>query len=178
MSSRAKLDVGQLNDLTFDEFFQRFQNIIEYGSLITASIWSHRPFRSAKHLHDHFCAFIDGLADDGKTGILLCHPDLAGKLSQAGKLTEESTKEQKGSGLLSLTDEERAFLQDCNEQYRKKFGFPFVICARENKKAAIMEGFNRRLKNTHSEELDTGIAEVKKIGWYRLTDLIEAESKL
>ena len=35
------------------------------------------------------------------------HPDLAGKLAQAGRLTAESTNEQASAGLDRLTDEER-----------------------------------------------------------------------
>jgi 2-oxo-4-hydroxy-4-carboxy-5-ureidoimidazoline decarboxylase len=56
--------------------------------------------------------------------------------------------------------------------YREKFGFPFVICARENKAAAIMQGIRSRIHNSHQEELETGINEVEKICRLRVKELI------
>jgi 2-oxo-4-hydroxy-4-carboxy--5-ureidoimidazoline (OHCU) decarboxylase len=43
----------------------------------------------------------------------------------------------------------------CNQQYKQKFGFPFVICARENKKEAILSGLERRLNNSKETEAIT-----------------------
>jgi 2-oxo-4-hydroxy-4-carboxy-5-ureidoimidazoline decarboxylase len=117
----------------------------------------------------------------GHEGILRSHPDLSGKIALLGLLTTESTKEQLAAELNTLTVAERATLNDLNEKYKNKFGFPFVICARENKKAAILNGMATRLHNSHATELQTGVTEVKKIAFYRLLDLIkhtEAESKL
>jgi 2-oxo-4-hydroxy-4-carboxy-5-ureidoimidazoline decarboxylase len=47
-----------------------------------------------------------------------------------------------------------------NQQYKQKFGFPFVICARENKKEAILSGLERRLNNSKETEAITGVEEV------------------
>lgn len=71
-------------------------------------------------------------------------PDLAGRLAQANLLSPESTSEHKEAGLDSLTEEERLRLRSDNERYRGKFGFTFVICARENKTAAILKGLRSR----------------------------------
>ena len=106
-----------------------------------------------------------------------CHPDLAGKLAAAGQLTAESTNEQTRAGLLDLTPDEHQVLSSNNENYKKKFGFPFVICVRVNKKAAIMEGIVTRLQNTLEEEVSTGIGEVKKITFIRLCDLVDPKSE-
>lgn len=61
-------------------------------------------------------------------------------------------------------------------RYREKFGFPFVICARQNKKEAILKGISERLENVCTVELNTGIEEVKKICMLRLLNII-ADSK-
>jgi 2-oxo-4-hydroxy-4-carboxy-5-ureidoimidazoline decarboxylase len=47
-----------------------------------------------------------------------------------------------------------------------------VICARENKAAAIMQGLQTRMHNSHQEELETGINEVNKICRLRVKELI------
>ena len=71
-------------------------------------------------------------------------PDLAGRLAQANLLGPESSREQKEAGLDLLTEAERRRLRSENERYRDKFGFTFVICARRNKAAAILEGLSSR----------------------------------
>ena len=60
-------------------------------------------------------------------------------------------------------------------RYREKFGFPFVICARQNKKEAILKGISLRLNNTAELELETGIEEVKKICLLRLQNIVQSE---
>jgi 2-oxo-4-hydroxy-4-carboxy-5-ureidoimidazoline decarboxylase len=57
-----------------------------------------------------------------------------------------------------------------------KFGFPFVICARENKKAAILNGIAARVKSCPEVELTTGMEEVKKIAFHRLMDIVHIEN--
>ena len=59
-----------------------------------------------------------------------------------------------------------------NSEYRERFGFPFVICARQNKKEAMLAGFERRLKNSHEQEIEAALAEIFKIAELRLHDLI------
>ena len=59
-----------------------------------------------------------------------------------------------------------------NKQYRDKFGFPFVICARENKKDSILAGFDARLGNTRDQEIATALGEIAKIAHLRLLDVV------
>ena len=70
---------------------------------------------------------------------------MAGRLADSNLLTPESTREQREAGLDSLTAQEKERLRSHNEQYRDKFGFTFIICARENKAAAILTGLDKRL---------------------------------
>ena len=114
----------------------------------------------------------------GKEGILRLHPDLAGRLAQAGTLTKESTAEQRSAGLDDMTEDERGRMSELNQKYKSKFGFPFVICARQNKKDAILQGLERRLNNCPEEEAVAGSNEVKKICELRLRDLVDSNSKL
>jgi OHCU decarboxylase len=90
----------------------------------------------------------------------------------AGTLSPASTNEQASVGLDRLTVEEIALFQNYNNQYREKFGFPFVICARLNKKEAILGGFVLRLNNSREAEIQTALEEIFKIAWLRLSDVI------
>lgn len=59
-----------------------------------------------------------------------------------------------------------------NAAYKERFGFPFVICARENDKASVAEQLRERLRNTRAQERSRAIEEVKKIGRLRLHGLV------
>jgi len=181
ISPKMAYTIDEVNKMDYEEFIKTFENVIEHCGLCAASIWRHHPFENLRHLHKNFCSFVDKLPSIGHEGILRSHPDLAGRIALQGLLTTESTKEQLAAELNTLSDSERSTLNDLNEKYKNKFGFPFVICARENKKNKILTGMAERLHNTHEVELKTGVEEVKKIAFYRLLDLIkhaDAESIL
>ena len=112
-----------------------------------------------------------------QVAILRGHPDLAGRLASANLLTPESTREQREAGLSLLTEAELQRLRSHNAEYRQRFGFTFIICARENKAAAILEGLDRRLGNTREEEVNLGVGEVKKIARLRSIDILNNLSK-
>ena len=83
-----------------------------------------------------------------------------------------STSEQASAGLDTLTSEEVAAFTRYLRAYRDRFGFPFVICARENRKKAILAAFPVRLGQTLEQEQATALAEIGRIGWLRLLDAV------
>jgi urate oxidase len=109
-----------------------------------------------------------------RLGVLTAHPDLAGKLAQARRLTSASTSEQASAGLDALTDEEKRKFTELNEAYVGKFGFPFIIAVRGLTKADILAAFERRLKNGSEEEFATACRQVERIALLRLRDLLPA----
>ena len=79
------------------------------------------------------------------------------------------------AGLNQLSPGEVALFQKNNATYQAKFGFPFVICARLNKKQAILGGFEQRLKNSRAQEIQAALAEIFKIAEFRLRDLVSPD---
>ena len=108
---------------------------------------------------------------DERLGVLRAHPDLAGKLAQARRLTAESTAEQAGAGLDALTDAERARFETLNAAYVKKHGFPFIIAVRDHTRASILEAFERRLAHDTETEFAEACAQVERIAELRLKDM-------
>lgn len=106
-----------------------------------------------------------------RLGVLCAHPDLAGKLAAAKRLTAESTAEQAGAGLDALTDEERTMFTEFNTAYTAKFGFPFIICVRDHTKASIMAAFKTRINNDRDTEFKEACKQVERIALYRLEDM-------
>lgn len=111
----------------------------------------------------------------GKEGILRCHPDLAGRDLQSGTLTRESQEEQSQAGMDTLDSAEISHMYRLNAQYKERFGFPFVICARLNKKEEILHQLSERLMNDRAEEREGAIEEVKKICSLRLRNLVRSD---
>lgn len=108
----------------------------------------------------------------GKEGILRCHPDLAGRDLQRGTLTQESRAEQTAAGLDTLGSAEVSRIARLNEEYKQRFGFPFVVCVRLNDKGTILRQLTERCQNEPALEIVRGIEEVKKICRLRLQNII------
>lgn len=166
------MDFPALNDLSYEEFVNIFGNVVEKCPLIPAAVWSKRPFASLSALEAALHEFIDALPQSGKEGILRCHPDLAGRDLQCGTLTPESREEQARAGLDALSSSEASHLAQLNLDYKKRFEFPFVICAKMNDKATILREISERIGKDRAEESARGIEEVKKICHLRLQALV------
>ena len=172
MSAR-KFTLEEVNRMDYPEFISVFGSVVENGPLAAATCWSSRPFSTPEELYQAFNVFMQSLTPQAKAGLVRCHPDLAGKLAKEGSLSRESESEQRAAGLLGMTESERKELAAVNSSYSAKFGFPFVVCARENKKEAIMTGIKSRLENSGSVELEKALGEISKIVYHRLVDIVK-----
>ena len=177
MSEGKKLlSLEEVNRMDFQQFTEIFGSVIEQTPLVAATVWSCRPFADLAILHKAFTDFIQrDIFPEARAGIIRCYPDLAGKLAQASRLSEESTREHKAAGLLELSDSERRELNSLNDGYKKRFGFPFVVCARENKKESIFAGLKARLGNSLQDEEQQALKEISKIAWHRLNDIVVSD---
>jgi len=162
------LKLAEVNALDPELFTIRLRPVFEHSPWVAARTAKDRPFASRDELHAALCRTVHQAREDEKIALIRAHPDLVGDAI----LTNESRMEQKSAGLADLSPEEVERFRDFNQRYREKFGFPFVICARLNKKDAILEAFPRRLQNSHAEEIETALGEICKIAELRLRDLI------
>ncbi len=126
----------------------------------------------AEGLHNALVRAFRAATERERLDVLLAHPDLAGKLAQARRLTPESSAEQAQAGLDALTDEERATFTELNAAYRARFGFPFIIAVRDHDKAAILAAFRRRLENDRDTEFAESCAQVERIARLRLREML------
>jgi OHCU decarboxylase len=164
--------VALLNGLDQKQFVAICGGSFEHSPWIAERAWKSRPFSSIGDLHEKLTTVVSQSTTEEKLSLVNAHPDLVGKLARGGKLTHESTSEQTAAGLAQLTPEEIAGFERFNAEYRGKFGFPFVICARQNRKEAILRAFPRRLANSKEAELATALSEVFKIAQLRLADAV------
>jgi 2-oxo-4-hydroxy-4-carboxy-5-ureidoimidazoline decarboxylase len=164
--------VAELNALSHADFVQIIGPVFEHSPWIADLAAARRPFGTLEQLHRALCETVRRAGEALQLALIRAHPDLVGRAALTGTLTKASTNEQASAGLDRLTPENVAKFQSLNAMYQAKFGFPFVICARLNKKEAILAGFERRLKHSRGEEIKTALEEIFKIAELRLGDLI------
>lgn len=68
---KMSLNISQINELNYEEFIERFGNVVEHCSICSAAVWRNRPFNNVHHLHWEICSFIDLLPDSGKKKVFL-----------------------------------------------------------------------------------------------------------
>jgi 2-oxo-4-hydroxy-4-carboxy-5-ureidoimidazoline decarboxylase len=166
------ISLTTLNAASDADFVTTLGGIYEHSDWIPRRLADRRPFPDTESLRLAMRDAVENASDAQKLALIRAHPDLAGKLAKAGKLTAESTREQAGLGLDRLADEEYALFQEYNRRYRAKFGFPFIICARLTSKQGVLDAFDRRLGNSGEAEIAEALGQIHEIARLRLEDLV------
>ncbi len=160
---------------------ERHAFVAAYGGVFEHSAWvaegAHALELGPAHdtavgLHNAMCRSFRRASEAERKAVLVAHPDLAGKLAAAKRLTVESASEQASAGLDALTDDERATFTKLNTEYTTKFGFPFIIAVRDNDKASILSAFQKRIANAQAAEFAEACRQVERIALYRLKDML------
>jgi allantoate deiminase len=162
----------QVNAMGREAFIALAGRFFEHSPWVAERAWERRPFASVGNLHEAMCGVVRSAGADERVALIRAHPDLVGRVAREGRLTRESTGEQAAAGLAELSPDEAAAFERYNAAYRERFGFPFVICARENRKDAILAAFPRRMQNTREQEIAAALDEVYKIARLRLADAV------
>jgi len=170
----TRLTIDELNRLDREDFVAALGFVFEGPPWIVERAWAGRPFKSVEHLHERLCAVMCEAPVERQVSLIQAHPDLVGRAAHAGTLTSESPGEQASAGLDRLSPDEIDRFTRLNGAYHDAFGFPFVICVRENKKEGILAGFDARLGKARDEEIRAALGEVAKIARLRLLDRVGA----
>lgn len=156
-------------------FVARFGGVFEHSPWIAERAFDLElgpAHDSAAGLLNALCRAFRSAGRDERLKVLRAHPDLAGKLAAARRLTPESTAEQAGAGLDALTDEQRAAFGRLNAAYSEKFGHPFIIAVRDHDTAGIRAAFERRLGNDSATEFAEACRQVERIAELRLQEML------
>jgi OHCU decarboxylase len=164
--------IAELNAADEARFVATLGHIFEHSPWVAAAAAGRRPFAGIDELHRAMCMAVAEAPLEERVALIAAHPDLVGRAALAGTLTPASQTEQASAGLDRLDPEEIAMFTELNAAYRARFGFPFVICVRQNKKAAIIAGLQTRVRNERPAEIATALGEIAKIARLRLADTI------
>jgi uric acid transporter len=190
-----KISLSQVNHLNEKEFVEKFGRLFQGGDWIAESAWQKRPFQSLYELRHAFQDAVFAAPPERQLELIRSYPDLgrmlkpeqasssaepsynvyeAMQIPVEGLLGAESLRDQSSAGLDRLSPEEYESFNRLNTAYRDKFGFPLVVCVRENTKETILASGKDRLENSPAQERATALVEIAKIANLRLQDLIEA----
>ena len=157
-----------LNAAPEEDFVRILGPVYEHSPHFARRVAAKRPFADVEHLRHAMQQEVNHAPESEQMDLIKAHPDLVGR----AVLTAESQGEQAAAGLADLSAEEIETFRRNNTAYREKFGFPFIICARLNKKEAILEAFPRRLQNDAAAEKKAALDEIHKIAALRLHDTL------
>ena len=172
MTGVDKTNLSQLNAADVAGFVRVCGPFFEHSPWVSERAAASRPYATLSDLHTALCDAMYGATVEEQINLIASHPDLVGRLAREGRLTQESTSEQAAAGLATLSPTEIEAFERHNATYRAKFGFPFVICARENRKDVIHAAFPVRAANTREQEIRTALGEIAKIARLRIVDSV------
>jgi OHCU decarboxylase len=165
----------EASEMSVSEFIETFGHVFEGSPWIAENAW-YRGLGArndtAAGLHEALCNEIRRASHEQKLELLRAHPEL-GVAMGGRELSESSRGEQLRSGLDACTPEEYAEFQRLNARYREKFGFPFILAIKGYHRRQILEIFRQRVEHGPEEEFQAALAQVMKIGLFRLQELYE-----
>jgi OHCU decarboxylase len=161
--------------LTRALFVERFGGVYEHSRWVAEGAFDSGLTATADSAEGLEAAMAAAMArgnDSAKRALIQAHPDLAGKLALAKKLTQESTHEQAGAGLDRLSADELARFTGLNTAYRSRFGFPFIMAVKGKNKQEIAAEFVRRLDNDAPVEFATALDQINRIAAFRIKEIL------
>ena len=161
--------INKVNKLNKSDFISIFGNVFEKTEWIAERVFDYLPYKNFDNLLLKFFKIYNESNKESIIKILNSHPELV--VEQ--KLTNESKKEQKGAGLNECSKEEVEEFKKLNLNYKKKFGFPFIIAVKCKNKNDILNYFRTRIKNSFDEEFIEAKKQVGEIATFRFKEIIK-----
>ena len=158
---------NNLNNLNRDQFISLFRVIFEKTLWIAEKLLELKPFKDKNDLIYKMIQIYESSSNNEVLNILRAHP----KLAVEKNLTEHSSEEQSNANLKNCTKEEFDEFTNLNNEYEKKFGFPFIIAVKGKDKLEILNNFRQRINNDVEFEFKESKRQVKKIALFRLDEL-------
>ena len=174
----AQFTLDALNAMSPRDFVAALGDTVEHAPWVAEAAAKRRPFADMAALLRAMTEAVTTASDERKLALIKGHPDLAGKAARAGTLSADSKAEQASAGLDRLSEAEFSRFHLLNNDYRKKFGMPFIVCVRRHSKDSILRQLERRWRNDAATERATAVAEILRIVALRLDQRIDAPVRL
>ena len=156
------MKIEEINDLNLAAFVETLGWVFEDSPWVAERTWCRRPFRSLETLHRAMLDEVERATPEEQLALLRAHPDLGAR----AKMSAASAGEQAAAGLHGEND--GGELHQLNQQYREKFGFPFVFAVKGASRDEIVQALEVRLAAAPEDEFREALRQVSRIAWWRL----------
>ena len=162
--------INKINNLSQIKFNEIFANIFEKTKWIAERLYNQKPFNSFEDLCSKILEIFKTTSKKNQLKIIRAHPDLADK-TKISLLNIDSRTEQNRAGLNQCSEKEFREFKNLNNEYKKKFGFPFILAVEGKNKTEILNKFKKRILNSADDEFKEAISQVCKIANLRLNKI-------
>jgi uric acid transporter len=161
--------LDQVNQMTKEQFSQTFAGLFQNVPWVVDRAYEQRPFADTPDLRAALQEALFSASRTEQDELLHAFPELGSDVLEL----PESVRDQSALGLDRLDDEDFELFRELNQDYREKFGFPFIAAVRavESRKDLLDLGW-ARLEHSPNQERATALIEVAKIVNHRFDDLV------
>src|SRR4030095_6629683 len=132
-----------------DAFIETLGWMFEGSPWVAERTWTRRPFASLEALHQAMIDVVQQASEPEQLALLRAHPDLGTR----ARISDASTGEQRGAGLDRLDVNEYEQLQRLNDEYRRRFGFPFLFAVKGSTKEDVLAALEERVRRSREKEI-------------------------
>ncbi|NYJ76251.1 2-oxo-4-hydroxy-4-carboxy-5-ureidoimidazoline decarboxylase [Allobranchiibius huperziae] len=161
----------QVNEMTQEEFVQTFGSLFQGPSWMVERAFGQRPFSDSRDLRQAFQEALFAATSAEQVELVNAYPRLGQALG--GDAPVESLEDQGTRGLTHLGEQDQSDLDELTAAYEEQFGFPLVICVRDEGSFddLIRHGWVR-MRNSSVQEHNIALVEIAKIAGYRFDRLV------
>jgi 2-oxo-4-hydroxy-4-carboxy-5-ureidoimidazoline decarboxylase len=167
----ATTTLAALNAADRAAFVALLAGVYEHSPWVAERAWNARPFADRNALAAALDRAVAGATREEQLDLIRSHPRLGARAPMA----QRSEAEQSGAGLRTMTDNERARLIGLNEEYERRFGFPFILAVKGLSVRDIIANCRARLGNDATAEHEEALSQIRRIAGFRLADTVEKE---
>ncbi|MDO5721132.1 MAG: solute carrier family 23 protein [Actinomycetaceae bacterium] len=163
-SDGRAIGLEQVNAMDQTEFVRTFAPLFNDQVWPLEQAWQGRPFKDVQQLRDTIQEAVLTAGVERQDKLIHDYPDMAQLLLSDEGEAAEISRDIGSLALGEMNDSEQEQLRELCEQYRAKFGFPFVACltTMDSRQQIIDQGV-RRLENSPAQEHLVALAEVIEI---------------
>jgi 2-oxo-4-hydroxy-4-carboxy-5-ureidoimidazoline decarboxylase len=171
--SPSPLPWNALQSLEQSAFCALLGPVVEHAPWVALRAWAARPFAHPDALFRSMADVILGASRGDQLALLRGHPELAGQEARAGTMTADSQSEQGRLGLMALDPATVQRIENLNQRYRERFGFPFIAALRlHDDLDSVLRSFEHRLRNDDATELGEALQQVLEVVRGRLNQTV------
>lgn len=154
-----------------EHFLKVYGSVYEHSPWVAETVYNDKDVGNIDTVWTLYAAMrmaVD-MADRGmQLSLIRAHPELAVKTPD---MAQASISEQSAAGLDQCSNEELTAFKRLNQEYREKFGFPFIVAVKGMTRAEILDVFKKRLENDPDTEFANALQQIHKIARFRLEKL-------